>query len=271
MNYRIAGFMLAAGMVLAQTRPSFEVVSIKPSNSGDRRTMFSLQPDGRFTAVNVTVKSLIQSAYGNIKDFQISGGPGWVSSDLFDINATSDGPIDRDKLALVLQSLLAERFQLDVRREIRELPVYTLVVDKNGPKFKEADESFPSIIDLAGRGSPRGGHARPPAMRLRAGSLTAQEVDMSAFAFQLSNFLGRSVVDQTRLTAKYDLKLEWTPDENQAANLREMGVAEREIPAVDPGPSLFTALQEQLGLKLESAKGPVEVFMIERIERPSEN
>jgi uncharacterized protein (TIGR03435 family) len=250
---RVAGLMLMAGLAYAQAPPSFEVASIKSSNSADRRPMYHVS-GGRFAAANVTVKSLIETAYG-IKDFQISGGPGWMGSDLFDINAEAESPVHMDQFATMLQSLLAERFHLIVRRETRQMPVYALVVAKTGPKVKGADQSA------------------PPVFKIRRGLLVAPKASTAELAFQLSNFLGQSVLDKTQLTGKYNLRLEWVPDENQVAMFSAMGVPEGNgAPAADwPGPSLFTAIEEQLGLKLESQKGPVEILTVERIEKPSEN
>ena len=252
-------------------RPKFEVASVKPSKSDDRRPLFDVKPE-LFRAANVTVNRLIQVAYG-IKGFQVAGGPGWSGSDFFDITAKPPGPSKSDQLNLMLQSLLAERFQLVIKRGTREMPVYALVVARNGPKFKEADETAPNLIDVGRQGAADGVRPRPPAMRIRRGLLVAQEAVMPMLAFQLSNFLGRTVLDKTGLTGKYDLKLEWAPDENQVAMFQAMGVPEGYgAPPADPlGPSLFSALQEQLGLRLDSQQGPVEIFVIERIERPSPN
>jgi uncharacterized protein (TIGR03435 family) len=251
-------------------RPEFDVASIKPSNSADRRTLYRSTP-GQFTANNFTVKMLIARAY-DIKPFQIVGGPGWTGSDLFDIVGKS-GPTNLEQTKLMLQSLLAERFQLVIRRDTKEMPVYTLVVSKGGPKFKDVKQSDPNIVDLGGRPDRPAGGPRPRVAVVRRGRLTAQGSDMPALAAQLSNFLGRAVLDKTGLTGTYDLKLEWQPDENQVAMFEAMRVPEGYgAPAPDPmGPTLFTALQEQLGLKLESGKGPVEMFAIERVEKPSPN
>ncbi len=267
----MASFLLAASVGCAQTQPKFEVASIKPSNSDDRRPLFDIQPGGRLTLSNFTVKRLMQMAY-NAKDFQISGGPGWIGSDIFDITAKAEGSgANFDEIKLMLQSLLAERFQLVMWRDTKEMPVYALVVDKNGPKFKAASESDPNIIDLSQRPDLKGG-ARPRFTIIRRGRLTAQGTNMAMVTSQLSDFLGRTVVDKTALTGTYDLKLEWVPDENQVAMFQTMSVPEGfGAPRDWQGPSLFAALQEQLGLKLESQKGPVEIFTIERIERPSEN
>ncbi len=270
MKIGIAGFLLAAGMACAQTPLKFEVASIKPSNSADRRPLFNVQPGGRVTIANFPVKRLIETAYG-IKDFQISGGPGWIGSDFFDITAKGESSItSRDQIQQMFQSLLAERFQLVVRRDTKEMPVYALVVDKNGPKFKAAHEGDPSIADLK---NPPGVTGRPRFTIVRRGRLTAQGVDMKSLADDLSNFLGRVVVDKTALAGSYDVKLEWQPDENQVAMFQTMGVPDGfGAPSPDAHlPSIFAALQEQLGLKLESQKGPVEIFTIERVEHPSEN
>ena len=139
-------------------RPQFEVASVKPSTSTDRRPLIKSGTPGKFTAANVTVKMLIQYAYG-IKLLQIAGGPDWIGSDLFDVNAKPEGSADMDHVMPMLQSLLAERFHLVIRRDTKEMPVYALVVAKDGPKFKESKESDPNIIDLGGRGSPPGAPA----------------------------------------------------------------------------------------------------------------
>jgi uncharacterized protein (TIGR03435 family) len=261
-NYQIATFMLTAGIVLAQNRPSFEVASIKPNNSSDTRAAFNMQNPGRFSATNVTVRRLIQVAYG-IKDFQLSGGPSWIGSDRFDINATAEGQTT-DQFLPMLQSLLADRFNLAVHKGTKEMSLYRLVVAKNGPKFKEANGPDPNNT---------GGPTRQGAVVVRRGLLMAQGVPVAALVTPLSNILGSTVVDTTGLKGKYDLKVEWTPDENQTAMFRGMGVPEGlGAPAPDwQGPSLFTALEEQLGLKLESQKGPGEILVIERVEKPSEN
>ena len=271
MKRLILVFLLAA-ITSAQSPPRFEVASIRPSNSADRRPFLNIEPRGRFVARNFSVKRLMEWAY-RIKDFQISGAPGWMGSDLFDITAKPEGSENADKPNLMLQALLAERFQLVIRRETRELPVYALVVAKNGPKFKDASESDPNIIDLSKRPDLAGRGGRARFTMIRRGRLTAQGGNMTLLVSELSSFLGRTVVDKTGLTGTYDLKLEWQPDENQVAMFQALGVPEGfGAPAADPlGPSLFAALEEQLGLRLDSQKGPVEMFAVERIEKPSEN
>jgi len=252
-----------AYLQLPAQRPQFETASIKPSNSADRRLFFNMNPE-LYRVSNITVKRLIQQAYG-IKAFQLEGGPGWAGSDLFDISAKPEAPANGDQLKLMLQSLLADRFQLAVRRETRQMPVYGLVVAKNGPKLKEPAVPAPNPAD----GSPRA----PVRITIRRGLLDAPVATTAGLADLLSDFLGVKVENQTGLTGAYAMRLEWQPDENQVAMFQGMGVPEGfGAPPPDPlGPSLFAALQEQLGLRLESQKGPVDMLVIERVERPSAN
>ncbi|HEV2379384.1 MAG TPA: M56 and DUF3738 domain-containing protein [Terriglobia bacterium] len=260
-------------------QPRFAVASIKRSNSTDRRRWFDVQPDGQLTVANMTVNQLIQYAYA-IKGYQISGGPDWMKSDLFDIAAKPESSAKPDQLNLMLQSLLAERFQLATRRDTQEASVYALTTAKDGPKLKEVHDSDPDMddpfIQNAVKRAPNAAnfrHGRRSIVILRRGLLIAQSAKLTGFANDLSDFLGRAVIDKTDLTGTYDLKLEWQPDANQVAMFLEMGVPEGYgAPAPDPrGPSLFTAIKEQLGLNLESEKGAVEMFHVEHIERPSAN
>jgi bla regulator protein BlaR1 len=267
----IRSHTVAPQMAVGAKRPAFEVASIRPSKSTDGRTVLGGDA-GRFTATNVTVKKLIENAYG-IKDFQVSGGPGWAGSDLFDISAKSESAMKPEELWLAIQSLLAERFKLVIRRETKEMPVYALAVAKSGPKFKSVKATDPNIADPGGRSDDLPPGVRPRFMIVRRGRFTGQGIDMETLAWRLTGFLGRTVVDKTGLKAQYDLKLEWVPDENQIAMFQAIGVPEGNgaPPADWHGPSLFTALQEQLGLKLDSQKGPVEMFVIEHVEKPSDN
>jgi bla regulator protein BlaR1 len=241
----------------AQAPRAFEVASIKPTNASDNRVAFTMQPGGRFNATNVTVKMLLQNAYG-VRDFQISGGPGWIGSERFDITAKLDGdvtgPLPPGALRPALQGLFEDRFQLKFHRETREMPVYALMLAKNGPKLQKA----------AGEKTPG------PMLRMGRGQLTAKNADMRMIAEQLAQQLGRSVVDKTGLSGEFDFELNWTPEAGSGGPFGpEPGAAP---PPVDSsGPSIFTALQEQLGLRLESQRGPVEILVIDRLERPSEN
>jgi uncharacterized protein (TIGR03435 family) len=232
--------LLAALPALAQL-PAFEVASIKPDNSGEGRVTETTGP-GRVTAININTSSLIQQAFG-IKGFQISGAPGWVTSDQFDVTATTGTSKDLSDIELepYFESLLAERFHLRYHRETKEMQVYALGVAKTGPK----------LTAHAGAGDSSTNINNGPAKT----SMKSTNISMKGFAGTLGRRLDRIVIDNTGLTGGYDLTLEWAP--NPSADSTE--------------PSLFTALQEQLGLKLESTKAPVELIVIDSIEKPSEN
>jgi bla regulator protein BlaR1 len=238
---------------------TFEVASIKPSATYDGRTLIQIQPGGGLRTSGATLRFLVTLAY-DVRPFQISSGPGWIDSDRFDIlakperGAASVNPTDdlrnmtdsqrktaQEQMRPRLQALLADRFQLVIHRETKEGAVYALVVGKNGAKLKPADGKEESGF--------RG-------LRIGTGQMTGSVAPLEMLVTALSNQLGRPGVDRTGLKGNFDFKLEWTPDAPQA----------------DPGgPSLFTAIQEQLGLRLESQKGPVVTIVIDRVERPSEN
>ena len=272
---------LTAMCALAQNTPSFEVASIKPNRSGDRRMGIQMAPGGRFVATNVTVKQLIIIAY-RIRDQQISGGPSWITSEHYDISAKPEAKATPDQVNLMLRSLLADRFQLTLRKESKEMPVYVLTVAKNGPKLEEAKDQGPATDDAPaepGRGPGPGARL----MRMGRGELSAQGVAVSDFSDQLGRVLGRNVIDKTGLAGKYNFTLKWTPDDNKNAAFRGPGDgppgapgapagAGADAPPPDAnGPTIFAAIQEQLGLKLEAQKGPVDIYVIDRVEKPAEN
>jgi uncharacterized protein (TIGR03435 family) len=258
--------------------PAFEVAEIKPDNSG--RGGHSQDFDGsRYRAVNVSAKFLIERAYG-LTEAQILGAPSWVDSDMYDIDAKMDddvmAAIDKmtaeqqsEQYKLIFQAFLAERFQLKVSQETRELPTYALVVAKNGPKFKPTvlppdptDGSAPTE-QQKDRGMDVGRSGR----RI---SLEGNGVQIGRLILAIApepDFGGRVLVDETGLKGEYDLKLQWTR-ERLTAGPAESGAAPK---TEDAEPSLFTALDEQLGLKIESRKAQVPVIVIQHIERPSGN
>ncbi len=264
------------------TSASFEVASIKPNHSGDRRFFVSWQP-GRFNANGMTLKFLITMAY-DVKEFQVSGGPSWVNSERYDIDAKEPDSIaqELDKLPReqrgpladsMLQSLLAERFQLKLTHGTKELPAYALVVAKNGPKLQEAKP----LDTQADAPSAPGGHPHGPMIRMGRGEVSGQGVAASFLASVLSQQLGRTVLDKTGLKGSYDFTLKWTPEQGEGMMMGGPGPGGGGPPlggAPPPdasGPSVFTALQEQLGLRLEPTKAPAEVLTIDHVERPSEN
>ena len=287
---------IAAPQNQAAAPQSFEVASIKPSApqaAGVFVIRMGVSPGGRWTATGVTVSMLIQQAY-DIRDYQITGGPGWLTSERYDIVAKAETPdLTRETARVLLQSLLAERFSLKFHRETKELPIYELVVGKNGPKLHKS-ETQPAPANLqppnpsnagqagvaggggggavtSGRGAPTKGGSM---IRMGRGQLEAQMTPVSAIAQMLAQQLGRPVVDKTGIEGSYDFSLQWTPDETQrGAGFGGMDrpATETPLPADTSGPSIFTAVQEQLGLKLESAKGPVEILVIERVEKASGN
>jgi len=254
--------------------PSFEVASIKPNHSGDNRISLMFAPDG-LSASGASVKMLVDFAY-NMKDFQISGGPGWIDSERFDIEAkmeestiaalkklTLEQSIEQRRL--MVQSLLAERFKLKVSHSSKELPIYALVVAKNGPKLTKSADAPP------GPGAP-GGPGPRSMMSLQIGELTATAISMTMLADRIAREVGRNVVDKTGLEGRYDFTLHWTSDRQALSAAGPADANQGPAPSQDSsGPSIFTALQEQLGLKLESQKGPVETLIIESVEKPSEN
>jgi uncharacterized protein (TIGR03435 family) len=264
------------------TSASFEVASIKPNHSGDRRFFVSWQP-GRFNATGMTLKFLITMAY-DVKDFQVSGGPSWVNSERYDIDAKEPDSIaqeleklpreQRGQLAdSMLQSLLTDRFQLKLTRGTKEMPAYALVVAKNGPKLQEAKP-----VDTPPEApSGPGGHPHGPMMRMGRGEVSGQGVAATFLASVLSQQLGRTVLDKTGLKGKYDFTLKWTPEQGESMMPGGPGgpgggpPPDGAPPPDASGPSIFTALQEQLGLKLEPTKAPADVLTIDHVERPSEN
>lgn len=243
----------------AQTNraPAFEVASIKPGDPSARGVRIQVAPGGRFTASNVTLKFLIQYAYG-VKDFQITGTPGWGGSDRYEVSAKGEEGENAsgDQLKLMMQTLLAERFKLTFHRETKELPVYGLVVAKNGSKLQQSEA------------------ADRQQLRMGRGLISGKGMSMAMLANQLAQQLGRSVIDQTGLKGQYDIQLEWTPDTTERKGMGDGDPRPNSeaAPAPDPsGPSIFTAVQEQLGLKLEGQKGPVDILVIDHVEKPSEN
>jgi uncharacterized protein (TIGR03435 family) len=223
-----------AAFAFAQA-PAFEAAAIKPSKDASGGTHWDSEP-GRINLRNHTLRSLICIAY-HVKDFQVAGGPKWVDGDRFDINAKSEGPEDDPKLLEMLQTLLADRFQLVFHREQKIASSYALVAAKSGLKIKPVEGATGS--------SSKGGR----------GVLTAKGVSMATLADRLSRMLGAPVIDLSGAAGVYDFKLEWSV-EGDANEVQS---------------ALIAALQMQLGLKLESRKLPVDVLVVERAEKPSEN
>jgi uncharacterized protein (TIGR03435 family) len=277
---------IASGARAQESAPAFEVASVKPNKSGDQRIMFGVQPGGRFTATNTTVQELIRQAYDIQFPGQLEGGPDWIRSERFDVLAKApEGTADltRDIVSPMLQSLLADRFMLTIRRERREMATYDLLLARDDGTL--GDRITVSTADCAPRGrgpgargaAPSGPPPGPPApgsppscgMFMGLGRVSAGNVTMAEVARMLSPRMNRIVTDKTGLTGPYQFEIEFTPE--QMPNVPPGGLPPGIEPPPSDGPSLFTALQEQLGLKLESSRAQVDVFVIERIERPTED
>jgi uncharacterized protein (TIGR03435 family) len=247
------------------TSPTFDVAVIRPMNDADTTPAhISNSPhSGDIKAVNVNLKALLEVAY-DLPDTRMFGGPDWITTEKFNLEARSDPtvseqisalPTDRAKQAkrLMLQTLLADRFKLTVHDETREMPIYALVVAKDGPKLVKYVANVKSAANIKSGTNTEtlsGGRAQI--------TIQGAEDTLAILTYELSWRLGRLVVDQTGLEGRYKLTLKWADDDAAPSGS-------------DPDPSLFTAIQEQLGLKLEPTKGPVPVLIIDHAEKPSAN
>jgi len=257
--------------------PPYEVASVKPVKSGGGMPIMGWVSPDRYTTRG-TLNSLIKEAY-EVQDDQLVGVPKQLGSERYDIEAKIDpsigGKLDFDHRMLqgrlILQSLLADRFKLTLHHEAKELPVYALVIAKNGPEMRQATpgDTYPDgMKDMYGKG-----HgmviARGP------GGIVGQGVPFAVLVAELQHqHLGRTVVDKTGLTGMFDFRLQWTPDESHAPiKGPEDGRqgTDNGPPPESVGPSIFTAIQEQLGLRLEPQKAPMEIVVIDHVEAPSEN
>lgn len=260
-------WLIAATGLAGQTpaNPAFEVASIKPNKSGQEGGTLYIRA-GTFRAVNVSLRSLIATAYGSDRSLfndQIIGAPDWAVSDRFDIIAKIEGASQTlRELPPLLRPLLEQRFKLASHRETRPLPIFNLVTARAdgrlGPQMQR------SIVDcLARSAAVRAGATvvPPPAnrpacgMRFGTGTVSAGGLTLSNLVRMLSSTVERLVVDRTGLAGDFDVELQWAPDGT----------------APDDRPSIFTAVEEQLGLKLESTRAPVEVLVIDRVEHPTED
>ncbi len=246
----IASLLAASCAALAQqpaTDPApFEVASIRLNTSTNNAIGNHFDPE-RASWTNVPLRVLITNAY-RIQRYQLFGGPGWLDTDRWDIDAKTEAPTSTMEKFRMLQPLLADRFQLKIHRETRELTRYTLTVAKSGHKLKQ-----PNAEDTA-----------TPGLRTGNGLLIGHKYPIADLIGWLALSLSAPVEDQTGIKGPYDFELRWNPDYGQAAG-DDAG------PTPDSGVSIFTAIQEQMGLKLEAGKGPVEVIVIDSVQKASEN
>jgi uncharacterized protein (TIGR03435 family) len=250
--------VVAVAQSISGSALTFDVASIHLSSATDgHHHIYNDPSESHFRTGNLSTRALIQYAYG-MPESQILGGPAWLDSAMYDIDAKSDASVDaqlhslpteqaRHQKQLMVQALLADRFQLQAHQETRQLPVYGLVVAKGGPRFKPSQING-TTIDT--------GRARL--------HIAGSDDTVAILARELAQSLGRVVLNQTGLTGRYDLTLKWTPDD--APTPMKNGEPDASAP-----PDIFTAIQEQLGLKLVSTKGPVPVLVIDHVEMPSAN
>jgi uncharacterized protein (TIGR03435 family) len=256
-----------------QNPPEFDVASVKPNTSGDTNGMLRQLPGGRMTAANMPVRQMITFAY-QVAGFQLIGGPAWLA-DRYDVVAKMDGNPDisfvpgmnrQGPMQVALQRLLEDRFRLKVRRETREMDIYALVMAKPGggpgPNLKQTTQDCAAVAAAAQRGQPPpppGSNAPFCGIQGGGGRLRFGGLPSTAIAQAFTGPTGRMVVDRTGLTGGWDFEVMFAPPQGRGGP-----------DAVDPNlPDFFTAIQEQLGLKLESTKGPVDVLVIDHVEKPT--
>jgi uncharacterized protein (TIGR03435 family) len=247
--------VVAMGVGLSQTQaPVFEVATVKANLSGRAGWEFPAPVHGKLTVINASLKMLIAAAY-SVDRVRVTGGPGWASADRFDIVAQGDASASARQVWQMLQGLLTERFGLVLHRETKEMPVYALTVAKGGSKLGKAVEGGTGIQQFR--------------MRDGGGAILGENATLDGLARALSTTLDRPVVNRTGLIGSFDLHdLRWSGDAEKGPPQMEVRTEERGATAGDM-PSIFVAIQEQLGLRLDSAKGPVELLVIDRAERPS--
>ncbi|MDR3701557.1 MAG: TIGR03435 family protein [Candidatus Sulfopaludibacter sp.] len=244
---------LAWGQAPAQ--PAFEAASIKRSNPARTGSGLTLSPN-RMRIVNAPLMFCVAMAW-NVKDFQVSGATGWMTAEPYDIDAVAAAAFQKNQFRSMLQTLLAQRFGLAIHREMQDKPGYFLVTARNGAKLPPPVDD-PNILM----------NRTPSGDR----TLKATSATMSALAGVLSTIVGSTVVDRTGIEGQYDVSLQWTPEPGTEPLLSKSGLPLPPPPAdAVPGPSIFNALQEKLGLKLEAHKVPADVIVIDRANRPSEN
>lgn len=261
---------VSLGVLRAQAPDAFDAASIKRNMSGETGARGQVLPGGRIVLTNNTVRGMLRN-FLRLQDYQIAGGPPWVATERWDVIAKADPTASFERIGSMVRTLLEDRFKLVSHVETRVLPVYSLQLARAdrrpGPGLRVSATDCAAYEALVRRSGeppvPPGGMpvcgSNSSEGRIRAGART-----MSDFARTLSVMTGRAVVDETGLTGAFDVELTWTPE-------APAGSAAAAAGQVSEGGSLFTAIREQLGLKLEAARGPVDVFVIDSVERPVED
>ena len=255
----------------------FEVVSIR-SDDPDGHQMRIMFANGTFDAKGITMKRLACLAYG-IQDFQMDGGPSWFSSEKFAVEAKTDSQVgdelsklsDGERMLVarqMVQAVLADRLKLNLRQDSKEMGILGIVVDKNGPKLHEArtGDTYPNGL------KERDGQGHAGMMRFSGGHLTGQGVKLDNLASFLSEQLNQIVQNKTGLVGNYDFTLEWSPEADRPGGPQKAGGEAPSSPSDEnAGTSIFTAIKEQLGLRLERQKSAIPVYVVENVEKPTEN
>ena len=234
-------------------KPRYEVASIKPNPGSDATLAFRIDASGNLAATAITLKRLMMTAY-NVQGFRFVGGPRWIDSSRWDVRATHEGAVSVEESRLMLRALLQERFQLRTHDESRREPVYELVTDRKPTRV-------PATKDASAQ----------PVVRAGPGLVELTNATAATFASQLSYAVARPVIDRTQLTGRFDFRLEWTPEPGEDGGPTTAGLpATVDAPRPAPnGPSIFSALREQLGLRLNASRAPVDVVVIDHVELPS--
>lgn len=276
-------FALIVVLQTATPRPRFEVASIRPAAAGTRPRQ-AVEPGGRYVATGLPLQMIIGFAF---RSANLDGGglPGWVTTDLWDIQAKApEGALSAtrvmsltapDPMAPFVQSLLEDRFQLKMHRETREVPAYELTIAKGGLKIKRSEDQTPAVMPAPGTppppgGIPRGGTAMGP------GLVSGNSIAFPDLVEILGAVLQRRVIDKTGLTGRYDFKLEWTPDAFSSTGVGPFARGGPLAPQTPASPdstsvSVFANIEDQLGLKVNSASASVEVTVVDSVQKPSEN
>jgi uncharacterized protein (TIGR03435 family) len=266
----LAAVLVVSGLTAAraqQPAPTFDVASVRPGSPGAPGGELLFSDGGRFSAQNETVVELIRAAW-NIDTYRIVGGPDWIRGERFTIEARPASAVAIGESRLMLQTLLADRFKLRATTAVREAPVYRLVPNRRdgrlGPQFR------PAVPDMCADGqAARTKFLRCGMIGSNPGRMSGRSTSLSTLVAQLSTLTQRVVVDATGLVGLYDLDMEWALTEAEVAEQLALG---RTKARIDPDkPSLSGALEAQLGLRLETEPGPVEVLVVESIARPTEN
>jgi uncharacterized protein (TIGR03435 family) len=256
---------VTASLAAQQGAPAFDVASVKLNLGSAGTSTWGLLPSGRFVATNTSLRMLIVNAYDMTSD-RLLGGAGWISSERFDILASAPAGTSESTMLTMLQTLLADRFKLVLRREAREMGAYSLVIARNDGRIEKALLPVDCKTDskaVVGKGD---AHACSWLLTRQPGSgMTTYQsggVNLNELAKTLTQRVGRPVINRTGLAGEFQFELSW---------LQDMQAGAAAAAVANDGPSLFTALEDQLGLKLEPSRGPVEVLVIESVERPTPN